>query len=378
MTSLNFCFSKSAPVSIIIVVDDYTMTKSDFETWSHSIYLDSKLPINSFKIYSHSIKNEMFPDTWVTKNKTAHFYPSKIDCDYSACTVLGAMINEYKTEKTKLFVGEGEFTCNLRSFGVENGYCSNTKESILTKIGEEVLANKSASKILTLIFYIPSEKAMIKPSVSFQTKDLEIKKGESVILNVTASANSTIIWDPTESLSCTDCLSPSVKPVIKTTYSVKCKNNFGCESETARVSVNVIKACDDNFQSASIDFYSDSHLYQQPLSDKSKWLVASTQPGSEIYYLVCNKNCADNLTVEIYDLEHHKIWFQDFKRTDVEAGNKLHEDHPENFIFKINMNRLNDLDKDKFYTFEIKSKNDDKDTFKTFVSPLCRFVECGL
>ena len=100
-------FSKTSPVHVYLIADNFQMTKSDFQSWSNTIFLDSKLPISEFKIYSHSLKESLFPDTWsnAKKSKSANFYPSKIDCDYSPCTTLKSFIKEYSTAKTKLLIG---------------------------------------------------------------------------------------------------------------------------------------------------------------------------------------------------------------------------------------------------------------------------------
>ncbi len=373
-------FSKSSPVHVYLIVDNFQMSKSDFQSWSNTIFLESKLPISEFKIYSHSLKESLFPDTWsnAKKSKSTNFYPSKIDCDYSPCTTLKSFIKEYSTAKTKLFIGEGEFNCNLRELGLENGYFKNNAEDIKLKIEDEIAANKSAGRELTLIFYVPSSSIIEKPIISFKYDTLKIKKGESVMLSPTVSENSKIKWDDNESLSCLDCVQPKATPSSTTTYIVRSKNTIGCESEPTKITVEVNKKCDDNFESCKIEYFSDNQLYKQNLEDKNKWLMSSSQPGSEIYYLVCAKNCADNVIVEIFDRNHQKIWSQDYKRSDIESGNKLHQDHPDNFIFKMNLNRINNFDKNQYYTFEIKSRNDDKDAFRNYVSPLTKFVECSL
>ena len=373
-------FSKSSPVHVYLIVDNFQMTKSDFQSWSNTIFLESKLPISEFKIYSHSLKESLFPDTWsnAKKTKSANFYPSKIDCDYSPCTTLTSFIKEYSTAKTKLFIGEGEFNCNLRELGIENGYFKNNAEDIKLKIEDEIIANKSSGRELTLIFYVPSTSIIEKPIVSFKYDTLKIKKGESVVLSPTVSENSKIKWDANESLSCLDCLQPKATPTSTTTYIVRSKNTNGCESEPTKITVEVNKKCEDNFEACKIDYFSDNQLYKQNLEDKNIWLMSSSQPGSEIYYLICSKNCADNVTVDIFNKNHQKIWSQDYKRSDIESGNKLHQDHPDNFIFKMNLNRINNFDKNQFYTFEIKSRNDDKDVFRNYVSPLTVFVDCSL
>jgi hypothetical protein len=373
-------FSKSASIHIYLVVDNFQMTKSEYQNWSNSIFLETKLPITDFKIYSHSLKESFFPDTWTNekKTKTAHFYPSKIDCEYSPCSTLKSLIQEYSTAKTKLFIGEGEFNCNLRDFGVENGYFKNNADDIKLKIEEEIEANKSAGKELTLIFYVPSISKIEKPTISFKIDTLKIKKGEIVTLSPSISEDSKVKWDSFESLSCLDCSQPKASPSSTTTYTVRSKNTSGCDSEPAKITVEVSKRCDDSFESCKILYFSDSQLYKKNLEDKNKWLMSSSQPGSEIYYLVCEKNCADNVTVEIFDKNHQKIWNQDYKRSDIESGNKLHQDHPDNFIFKLNLNKINNFDKNQYYTFEIKSRNEDKDSFGNYVSPLTKFVECGL
>jgi uncharacterized protein (TIGR02145 family) len=133
-----------------------------------------------------------------------------------------------------------------------------------------------------------------------------------------------------------------------------------------------------DFESASINFYADEHLYRQNISDKSRWLVPSSQPGIDIYYLVCNKNGADNVEVRLLDDANARVWSQSFKREDIESGNKLHLSFPDNFIIKVNLNSLNSFNKDKYYRFEILSSDDEGNAYKNYLSPKLKFIECGL
>ncbi|HRG59586.1 MAG TPA: gliding motility-associated C-terminal domain-containing protein [Bacteroidia bacterium] len=55
------------------------------------------------------------------------------------------------------------------------------------------------------------------PSVTL-SEDVTIQEGESTTLTATTSENLTYLWSPSESLSCSDCLSPTAAPLETTVY----------------------------------------------------------------------------------------------------------------------------------------------------------------
>jgi len=60
--------------------------------------------------------------------------------------------------------------------------------------------------------------------------DTYIVRGETIQLVTTADRSISIVWTPSDSLSCSTCLSPDARPYIKTTYRVTVIDQYGCES----------------------------------------------------------------------------------------------------------------------------------------------------
>lgn len=376
----NVVFSKAKNIDIYLIIDDNNINKSECEEWGRSIFLDSKLKISSFKIYLNSFKDSQFPDTWYDKKKkkSISFYPQKISCDYSPCDQLASFVREFSKGKSKLFVGDGAFSCDLRTIGIEVGYFKNTSASIYSKIEEEILLNKKIGKDLALFFYIPSAVALDKPFVKIKETDIQLKRGESIEITPEKSKTTNLKWEKEDGISSKDGNTIKLSPKETTTYFVFAENDNGCKSESIEITVNVKKQCFNNYQAASINYNADEHLYRQNISYKSRWNVASSQPGSDIYYLVCNKNCADNVEVRLLDDANARVWSQSFKREDIESGNKLHFSFPDNFIIKVNLNSLSNFNKRKYYRFEILSNDDEGNVYKRYISPRSKFVECGL
>ena len=368
-------FAKS-DVHVYIIVADQKLQTSTLKTWANTIYLDSKLAITDLAFY-HYITGTAISDVWKNKNKSVNYLPSMINCDFNPCTFLSTFLFQKSTEKTKLFVGDGLFSCNMRELGVEMAPVKNNDESIRSKIEEEITYNKSLQKELTLIFYIPSTVSMEKPTVTFNEQDLVIKKGTSVELTPQITGASSVRWEPSTGLSCTDCLNPIATPTETTTYRLIAKNAMDCPSEQKSITITVENRCEFGFDACHITYNADDQLFRRTLSDPNNWLMASSQPGSSIYYLLCDRNCGEVFNVKLVDPSGVSVWEKEYRRTDIEAGNKLHQDHPDAFIFKLNLASVSNLDKKLFYTFEISSRDSDKNEYEKYRSPKTKFVDCG-
>lgn len=369
--------AKNPPVHVYLIVNDNTMESSTLSEWTSKIYLDSKTAITDFEI-THFVYENKTPDIWMNakKSKIVKYIPETIDCTFSPCERISAILTEKASEKTKLFVGEGIFSCNLRDLRAETAFFSNTIESIQEKIQDELTYNKSAQKELSLIFFIPSKQNFDKAEVLVKQNKYTIKKGESVSLSIETKAAATILWEPSIGLSCSDCKSPKASPLETTTYQVGAYNELGCLSEVKSIEITVENRCEDGLSSCAIDYESDEMLYRRTL-DNSKWLMASSQPGSSIYYLICDRNCGEFFNVNVYNESNVKVWNREFKREEIESGNKLHTDHPDSFIFKINLGTISNFDKKMLYKFEIQTRDTEKNSYESYQSPLTKFVDCG-
>lgn len=58
--------------------------------------------------------------------------------------------------------------------------------------------------------------------------DTYIIRGETIQLATTADRYVSVVWTPSDSLSCADCLSPFARPYVKTTYRVTVTDQYGC------------------------------------------------------------------------------------------------------------------------------------------------------
>jgi gliding motility-associated-like protein len=76
-------------------------------------------------------------------------------------------------------------------------------------------------------------------------EDRTIFSGTSVQLFTTADNASTIIWTPSDSLSCSDCLSPVATPLISTLYIVTVYDEYGCYSSDS-VLIMVTDVCSED------------------------------------------------------------------------------------------------------------------------------------
>jgi hypothetical protein len=368
-------FGKSLPVNVYVICDDQTIDKNQFKDWSMKM---SNLKVAFAKLdFFQSTFETRFPDSWVSIKSNVNYSPLKVDCTYDPCKSLKLFLNERSTDKTKLFYGGGDFQCNIQSFGVESSPLNMDINAILLKIQEENEINKTLKKNLTLVFYISSKESFLSPVVSIDQDTIKIKKGERLELTCSVKGDyQSILWEPSIGLSCTACENPKLtidKPMV---YTVSVKNKFGCSSEREQVVIEPLKVCEGKIQQCEILYSIDQNLYRRVLGDMSKWLMASSQPGSKIYYLVCEPNCGERFEVTLYDMNNRKIMTEPFKLNDVVKGQKLHQDYPDFFIFKVNLNKYEFETKD-FYRFEIKTIDDEGNNYPKYSSPATKFVYCG-
>lgn len=80
------------------------------------------------------------------------------------------------------------------------------------------------------------------PGIDVVPDNVTIDAGDEVVLNLTinpSSGSDVILWSPSASLSCNDCLSPIANPSVTTTYVVTVSNSDGCVvSDTVTINVN--------------------------------------------------------------------------------------------------------------------------------------------
>ncbi len=369
--------SKTVPVNVYIVSDQYDINKSELQTMATTILNSKEVKVAKFDVF-HSCLDQRFPDSWLINKITANYLPMKLDCSYNACTMLSNFIKDKKSERTKLFYGQGEFKCNIQSFGIESAPFDATSVGILSKITDEMQINKSLGKELTLIFYMPPAKSITSPSVSIDIPTVEIKKGESVQLKPSAVDNALkYTWQPALGIKDANAAVTTAQPIETTDYTVTAENSLGCKSAPATVKIVVTKTCTDNYSKCEIQYPIDDHLYQPVLGDNSRWKMASTQPGSLRYYLVCNPNCAEEFTVTLLDVSGKSVWEKQYTRKQVESGQKLHKDHKGYFIFIIDLESISNFDTHPFYRFRIASQDEEGNNYPIYTSPQTKFVDCG-
>ncbi len=369
--------AKTAPVNVYIVSDRFEMAKIEFQTMATTILNSKEIKVSKFDVFQ-SCMDQRFPDSWLINKMSVNYYPNKLDCNYEACVMLSNFIKDKSTEKTKFFYGEGEFKCNIQSFGIESAPFTSTANGILSKIKDEIQINKSLGRELTLVFYMPASKSITAPSVTFDLATLEIKKGESVQLKPSSVDNSLkYSWQPATGLKDVNTAITSAQPLETTDYTLTAENSLGCKSVPATVKVVVTKTCSDNYAKCEILYSIDDHLYQTVLGDATRWKMASTQPGSLRYYLVCNPNCGEAFTVTLLNTSGGIVWEKEYTRKQVESGQKLHKDHKGKFIFIVDLESLSNFETLPFYKFRIATKDEDGNVYPTYTSPLTKFVDCG-
>ena len=369
--------AKTAPVNVYIVSDRYEMAKSELQNLATTVLNSKDIKVSKFDVFQ-SCMDQRFPDLWVINKSSVNYYPSKLDCNYEACAMLSNFIKDKSTEKTKLFYGEGEFKCNIQSFGIESAPFASTASGLLSKITDEIQVNKSLGKELTLVFYMPASKSITAPSVTFDVASLELKKGESVQLKPSTVDNSLkYSWQPATGLKDVNTAITNAQPLETTDYTLTAENSLGCKSAPATIKVVVTKTCTDNYAKCEILYNIDDHLYQTVMGDASRWKMASTQPGSLRYYLVCNPNCGEVFTVTLLNASGGTVWEREYTRKQVESGQKLHKDHKGKFIFIVDLENLSNFETLPFYKFRIATKDEDGNVYPTYTSPPTKFVDCG-
>lgn len=369
-------FGKPLPINVYIIIDETNISKVQIQEMTKSIFQGTDAKFARFDVFQASWETR-YPDSWMEDKSTVNFSSLKIDCKYNPCSSLKNFIRDKASEKTKLFYGTGAFDCDLRSFGLESAPIQNDASSILSKINDEYTINKAAGKNLTLIFYIPSRQLIKEPVLTINQDTIKAKKGETFKLQVDVNGTfSKVTWEPSDGLSCNDCLDPLVNIQDPKTYTVKAESEYGCTSNTLKVVVDPQKTCEGKFYSCEIQYDIDENLYRKVLGDGNKWLMASSQPGSKIYYLICSPNCGNSFEVSLYDVSNRKIMSEKFELDEIAKGQKLHLDYKEYFIFKVNLNQYEFESKD-FYRFEIKTWDEEEYKYPVFRSPLTKFVDCG-
>lgn len=372
----HFIQAKAIPINVYIVLDNPEMNKEMIQEWVSKILLNTSSKIKKMDVF-HSTWDTRYMDTWTIGKSIVNYVPTKMDCKYSPCDMLKGFIDDKKTQETKLFFGEGIFNCNIRDFDIGSAPFKNNADNILEKIDGEYEINKVIGKELTLIFYIPTSTNIEPPHISFENDTIQVKKGDKIQLKpIFEGKVFDFQWEPSAGLSCTNCEQPSVETNVAATYSVIAKNEQGCPSDPITVTIIPKKVCEDNFSSCSIDYFVNTNLYRNVLNDQNRWLMASSQPGSLVYYLICSPNCGTNFVVSLLDLNNHKIWEEKYLLDQVSKGQKLHVDFEDAFIFKINLNGI-DFESKNFYRFEIKTVDEEKNPYPIYKSPPTKFVDCG-
>jgi hypothetical protein len=79
------------------------------------------------------------------------------------------------------------------------------------------------------------------PSVQLPA-DTTLKIGSSLTLNGQATGYTSLVWTPSDGLSCSDCLSPDANPTATTLYSLQATDAEGCTATDA-VLVTVLDEC---------------------------------------------------------------------------------------------------------------------------------------
>lgn len=116
------------------------------------------------------------------------------------------------------------------------------------------------------------------PAVDAGT-DKTICDGESIVLTATGAA--TYTWSPTGSLSCSNCASPTARPIINTTYKVVGVDQYGC-SDSDQVSVTVLLKDTITFGNGDTICVGESTQLNVDGGDSYQWSPASSLSNAQV------------------------------------------------------------------------------------------------
>lgn len=366
----------SIDVKVFIYSDNESISKDQFRRYTDDIFLsDKKSGISEFGVY-HMTSSNSFPETWSEKKLNAQYYPQKIDCNFNQCESLRDFISSKQSGKSKLFIAPGYFECNVLEFGIENAPFDGSIINIKNKVQEEILLNKKLGLDISLIFYLPTQESISKPALTVNKTTYEITEGDELEFDLEFKNTSNYFWEPSTGLDCSDCESPKASPMESVQYEVYGANEIGCLTEKKVINVDVKKKC-SGYDASKILYHSDKELYRRVLGNENRYLIASDQPGSKIYYLVCSTNCCTEFSLSVHNLEGGVIWQEIYSLEQIVDNPKLSEDHTDKFIFKVDLENASNFNSREFYTFKIKCIDEESDKFKLYNSPPTKFVDCG-
>ncbi|MCO5231098.1 MAG: PKD domain-containing protein [Chitinophagales bacterium] len=149
-----------------------------------------------------------------------------------------------KGQEVELFVNHdtihsGQFTYNWFVDGVRIDTLQRVHVTPQDNVVYMVQVKNGSCKELNIPVYVEVRDI---PSLNV-VGDMDILKGQTVLLEAYSDEGVTYSWSPSDYLSCTDCPFPSAKPVATTTYTVTATDAFGCKV-SEDIQVNVHTACD--------------------------------------------------------------------------------------------------------------------------------------
>ncbi len=373
--------AKQTPINVYILCDDYEMTKSKLKQLADDVFLKNKDFKNLNLSVHHSVTINEVSRPWHEGKKQVSYFLNKMDCDFSSCENLINYVEEMKTDLSTLYIGEGMSTCSIQDLRIKMVPIMINSNSIIESIKEQQDRHKKSDKEVTLIFYIPPKKDVSKPKISFSDAKIELFEGDQITLSPNVNGEFDYNWSPSTDLSCSSCPNPILTAINSEVINVEITSQLGCTA-TSKIDIVVKKRC-PGITAPTIQFSIDDGLYQQVLSDKSKWLIASDQPGSKTYYLICKPNCGESFRIELIDNENSVVWpkpGQEFSYLlqDVASGHMLHVDYPNYFIFKVDLENVGDLSKYDYYNFKIYSYDLENNSYPVYRSGGVKFVDCAL
>jgi gliding motility-associated-like protein len=156
-----------------------------------------------------------------------------------------------KTEATASPNGE---ICEQQHYQLLASGAQKYEWSPVTGLDNPNIANPKASPDTTIDYMVIASEGSCEPDTAFVTvtvhpkpevnagPDHNIVAGETVTLTPTGTHLETLIWTPSEGLSCTKCNTTLASPGVTTTYTVTAVTQYGC-SDTDDVTIRVV--CDN-------------------------------------------------------------------------------------------------------------------------------------
>lgn len=365
-------------VSVVVFVNDYKKEASDLRKMANSIYLESKIKVNSFKIihFSPFLGNS---DTWINKKKKVDYQSIARNCDDDFCSIVQNKIDDLKSGKNKIYTGASlrcDYLAGKYSIAsLSSGSGNDEYQTIIDKILEEIELNRRQKFNLTLFFYIERGETFTNPTITFPRREIDLNKGDLYQLNPIYDINvHKVTWHPTEGISCIDCRTPILKPERNSKYYATVVDTIHCKTYTDSIEVKVKKClCGDQYLKPVTDLFaevnSNDSKYERRPGDFVDWIIRGNRGIANSFDILCHPNCANKYKVVVKNSKSGtELWSKEFEKSmlvqSVNYLNVYHDKYPNDLVFRLNFSEYESGGKLSLMARAIK---DAENTFRIFI-----------